>query len=269
MKKRVLITGAGRGLGRALAEEFHRNGWEIVASDISSGLLAELEGVEGYLPIVMDVTSDESVQRAFETVRESCPSLDLIIDNAGIDIYFPLSEAPVGHLKRIFEVNFFGACRVNQVFLPLLKKQGGILAIGSESLYLAAPFLSYPITKRALETYILGLRQELWYSGRWATVVRCGPIRTGIVENLSGLQSEVSGTSLDPVFARFASSVTKEVGKVMEPGEIAARIYKIACNPHPGGIYKINNRFVLRMLKWIPFGIMEKAVRKKLALQKR
>jgi NAD(P)-dependent dehydrogenase (short-subunit alcohol dehydrogenase family) len=262
--KTVLITGAGRGLGRALAVQFHTHGWQVVASDVLSELLTDLEGVEGFFPVVMDVTSDDSVRRSFETVRQDFPSLDLIIDNAGIDIYFPLSEAPVEHIKKIFEVNFFGACRVNQIFLPMLKKQGGIIAIGSESLHITMPFLSYPISKRALDNYILVLRQELRFSGRWATVIRCGPIRTAIVENLYHLKSEVTNTSLDEVFGRFAKDIPKQVGSIMDPSDVAARIYMIACKPHPKGIYKINNRLSLRMLKWLPFGIVEKAVARRL-----
>ena len=265
MGKTVMITGAGRGLGRALAVQFHRNGWLVIASDISSELLTDLEGVDGYLPVVMDVASDDSVNRAFEEVSQALPSIDLIIDNAGIDIYFPLSEAPVEHLKRIFEVNFFGACRVNQVFLPMLKQPGGgIIAIGSESVYLAMPFLSYPITKRALEQSTLALRQELRFSGRWATVVRCGPIRTAIVENLYQLNNEVTNSPLEGAFSKFISTVPKQVGRIMDPADVAAVIYHIASRPNPKGVYKINNRFSLRMLKWLPFGLVEKEVARRL-----
>jgi len=265
MGNTVLITGAGRGLGRALAMQFHANGWHVIATDLLPELLAGLEQEEGYTVIPMDVTSDATVQSAFTKVSASFSSIDLIIDNAGIDIYFPLSEAPVKHLKRIFEVNFFGACRVNQVFLPLLKKPGGgIIAIGSESLHIAMPFLSYPVTKQALDKYILALRQELRFSGRWATVVRCGPIRTAIVENLYHLKSEVTNTSLDSVFDKFARDVPKQVGRIMDPSDIAMLIYRIACEPRPKGIYKINNRLSLRILKWLPFGMVEKAVERRL-----
>lgn len=263
--KTVLITGAGRGLGRALAEQFHANGWQVVATDISSILLTNLEGVEGYFPVVMDVASDDSVNRAFTAIRQVFPSIGLIINNAGVDRYFPLSEAPAEHIKKLFEVNFFGAYRVNQVFLPLLKQPGGgIMAIGSESLHIKMPFLSYPISKRTLENYILALRQELWFSGRWATVVRCGPMRTAMLENVYHLKSEVENTSLDKAFRAFAASAPKEIGRIMDPSGVARMILKIAESENPKAIYKINNGLQLRMLKWIPFFLIEKVVRKKL-----
>jgi hypothetical protein len=90
--------------------------------------------------------------------------------------------------------------------------------------------------------------------------VRCGPIRTMIVENLFHLESEVRNTSFDEVFKRFAAGVPKEIGRVMDPADVAANIYKIAIRPHPKALYRINNRLSLRMLKWIPFGILERAV---------
>lgn len=262
----VLITGAGRGLGRAITEHFHANGWLVVATDSAENLLADIRGKDGYLVVAMDVSSDHSVREAFTTIKETIPYLDCIINNAGIDRYFPLSEAPAEHIQKIFDVNFFGAYRVNQVFLPLLKKPGGgVIAIGSESLHLRMPFLSYPITKRALENYILALRQELWFSGRWASVVRCGPIRTMIAENVFHLKSEISGTSLDKVFERFAATAPKQVGRMSDPSIVAAFIFKIATKRWPKAIYRINNRIMLRMLAWIPFGIVEKQVRRMLS----
>src|SRR5512138_777881 len=125
MDQTILITGAGRGLGRAIAGKFHSEGWQVIATDIRSDLLADLQEKERFMPIVMDVASDLSVQKAFEQVRTAFRSIDLIVNNAGVDRYFPLSEAPVVHFKEIFEVNVFGAYRVNQIFLPLVKRPGG------------------------------------------------------------------------------------------------------------------------------------------------
>lgn len=265
MTKTVLITGAGRGLGRAIAEYFHANGWHVIATDLLPDLLTGLENKEGFTVLPMDVASDVSVQTAFQKIRASAPTLNLVINNAGIDRYFPLSETPVDHIKAIFEVNIFGAYRVSQVFLPLLKKPGGgIIAIGSESLHITMPFLPYPISKRTLENYILALRQELWFSGRWATIVRCGPVRTSMVENVYHLRSEVENTSLDRVFQQFAASAPKGIGRIMDPSEVARMILKIASSARPKAICKINNGIQLRMLNWMPFWLVEKAVRRKL-----
>ncbi|MBL7138047.1 MAG: SDR family oxidoreductase [Bacteroidales bacterium] len=91
----MLITGAANGLGRATALEFARQGWQVIATDIDLKALQELDGEKGIVPRVMDVTSDESVLNLFRKVEEEYRSLDLIINNAGIDRYFPFSEARV------------------------------------------------------------------------------------------------------------------------------------------------------------------------------
>ena len=266
MDKTILITGAGKGLGRAIGDHFRTHGWQIIATDVTADLLADLSAREGWFPVVMDVSDEESVKRAFGQIREQVSAIDLIVNNAGIDRYFPLSEAPAEYFKMMFEVNVFGAYRVNQTFLPLLRKPGGgILAIGSESLYLTLPFMAYPITKRTLENYIFALRHELWYSGCWASVVRCGPMKTSIAENVFHLRSEVRSTLLDPVFERFAGMAPKQVGKMIDPGIAARIIFRISSKKRPAALYKINNRLSLRMMKWIPACITEKAVRMMLA----
>jgi NAD(P)-dependent dehydrogenase (short-subunit alcohol dehydrogenase family) len=268
MDKTVLITGAGRGLGRALAKAFRARGWAVIATDLVPDLLKDLPDTEGYLAIPLDVTSKTSVDEAFRIVQGRFATIDLLINNAGMDRYFPLSEAPVTHFKEIFEVNLFGAYRVTQTFLPLLKQpSGGVIAVGSESLHLSLPFLSYPITKRALESYILALRQELRFSGRWATIVRCGPIRTKIVEDLYHIRNQAPEGQLQPVFEWFAASVPKQIGRVMEPSEVAERIVRIVSAEHPKGIYRINNRITLRMMKWIPFGVVERRVHRRLVVR--
>jgi hypothetical protein len=85
-----------------------------------------------------------------------------------------------------------------------------------------------------------------------------------IVENLSHLESEVKNTPLDSVFDRFAAIAPREVGKVMDPADVASRIFTIACRHRPRAIYRINNRLALRMLKWLPVRLAERAVRIKL-----
>ncbi len=157
----VLITGASGGLGMAMASHFARQGWLVIATDASEPRDEVRRNTAGIFVVRMDVTSDESVGKVFRLVEKMGVTLSLIINNAGIDRYFPLSEAPVERFREVFEVNVFGAYRVNQAFRPLLKSPGGrIVHIGSESLNLTVPFLTYPLSKKLLEGYAKVLRQE-------------------------------------------------------------------------------------------------------------
>ena len=179
----------------------------------------------------------------------------------GIDRYFPFSEAPVSAIKEIFEVNVFGAYRVNQVFLPLIKKPGGrIIHIGSETAHLTVPFMPYPLTKGLLEKYNKVLRQELRFLGIDVTVINPGPINTQILGYISNIRFPVSDPILDRIFRRFASQAPKEVGTILEPEKLAGFIYRISLKRNPKAVYRINNSLKVRLIGLLPFGLFEKMV---------
>lgn len=261
MAKTVLITGAAHGLGNALARKFLQEGWYVIATDLDDLSLAWLPGEEKALALNMDVTSDMSVLEAFRRVSASGLTIDLVINNAGIDRYFPLSEAPVSRFREVFEVNLFGAYRVNQVFLPLVKCPGGrIIHIGSESLNLTLPFMTYPITKKALEGYAKALRIELRFAGIDVVVIRPGAIQTDLLKSVSALDPDRESWNLQEPFRRFASSASKKIGKTISPEEAAEFIFKVAGISRPSAVYRINNMLQLRIAALLPFGWVEKGV---------
>jgi len=275
----ILITGAANGLGRATALEFARQGCLVIATDIDNQVLDGFEGINTIIPKLMDVTSDESVTSLFREVEHEYGSIDLIINNAGVDRYFPLSEAPVESFKEIFEINLFGAYRVNQTFLPIMKSPGGrIILIGSESYHLTLPFMPYPLTKRTLESYAKALRQELKFSEIDVVIVRPGPIKTNFIKNLSNIivtasppsprgkkqRHPVSDLPLAAAFKKFAASVPGEVGKVVPPEKVASFIYRVSGIRHPASVYRINNSLQLRLAALLPFRILEKVINSRL-----
>lgn len=273
-KKAVLITGAARGLGRALTEKFVSEGWQVIATDKDFAPLSDFIDNKNVLALKMDVTSDDEAGSVFSRVKKENLQIDLVINNAGIDSYFPFSEAPVGKFREVFETNVFGAYRVNQVFLPLLKKPGGrIIHIGSESLKLTVPFMPYPISKNALERYAKVLRQELKFHGIDVVVIRPGAIRTGLLENVMKLklavgsqQSAVTGEPwlLQKQFEKFAGMAPENIGKVLGPEVAASFVYQVSQNANPRAVYKINNNFMLKIMALLPFSLIEKLVKKQL-----
>jgi NAD(P)-dependent dehydrogenase (short-subunit alcohol dehydrogenase family) len=261
----ILITGAANGLGRALVVQFHRVGWQVIATDMDPVALDTLPSNPSILTQVMDVTSDESVTRVSEWMSQEAITLDLIINNAGIDRYFPFSEAPVARMKEVFEVNLFGSYRVNQTFLPFLRKPGGrILHIGSESLNLTIPFMAYPISKNALERYAKVLRIELQTSGIDVIVVRPGAIQTSLLAKLSTITPVARDAKLSARFSKFASTAPKNVGRVLTPDQVARFIYNVSLVNKPQAVYKINNSFQLKVAALMPFWLTERIVRRML-----
>ena len=124
-RKKAIITGANKGIGYALAEQLLKNNYEvwIGARDEELGQAAAKRLGANFLK--MDVTKTESLKEAFNKYSLANASLDLLINNAGVAFYGkdgPPSTASVQAARDTFEVNFFGALDVAQVFLPILKQ---------------------------------------------------------------------------------------------------------------------------------------------------
>lgn len=278
--KTVLVTGAAKGLGKALALIFLSRGWKVVAADLEAPVYSDSQSSrtfehipdrkDSFIPVTMDVTSDESVDSALSFMKEADIMLDLIVNNAGIDNYFLLSQAPLSEFKQIFEVNVFGAYRVNRTFLPLVRKPGGrIIHIGSESLNLTMPFMAYPLSKKLVEGYAKALRQELRFYGIDVVVIRPGAINTDLLKTVSGLAGKKgAGKKIDPLetaFNAFASQASKEIGKVISPQQAAEFIYRVSGIPKPKAVYRINNMLQLRIAALLPFSFLERVVYKRLS----
>jgi NAD(P)-dependent dehydrogenase (short-subunit alcohol dehydrogenase family) len=263
--KVVLITGAAHGLGCALAHEFLATGWFVIATDTDDLSMAWMLEHRQAMVLKMDVTSDESVQSAFAQVKHENIILDLVINNAGIDRYFPLSEAPVDQFRAVFEVNVFGGYRVNQTFLPVIRRPGGrIIHISSESLNLTVPFMPYPLSKNLVERYAKVLRQELRFSGIDVVIVRPGAIRTRLLETVSNLRPADGAWKLEKQFKTFAAKASGEIGKTKSPEEVARFILAVSRIPHPVSVYRINNMLQLRFAALLPFRWLEKLIYRKL-----
>lgn len=113
----VLITGANRGIGRAIATEFTRRGHRVIATARDPRSLADLD-VSGRL--ALDVTDDASVTAAVAAAGE----IDILISNAGAIFYAAVEAIPLPELGRVFDLNTVGAVRVAQAVLPQMRARG-------------------------------------------------------------------------------------------------------------------------------------------------
>src|SRR5204863_9110264 len=129
----ALVTGANRGLGRALVEEALRRG----ARRVYAGTRERLDSSDGRVtPVILDVTNATQIQEAVSKVE----SLDILINNAGLATYDDLSDRAA--IERHLAVNLFGPYDVIQAFLPLLiRSRGAIVNILSDSALGAVPMV--------------------------------------------------------------------------------------------------------------------------------
>src|SRR5262245_2717802 len=169
--KTVLITGANRGIGKALVTEALRRGAKRVYAGTRSSLPNDDRRVT---PLTLDVTSAPQIQRAAEQVD----ALDVLVNNAGIAIYDDLSNP--GAIEQHLAVNFLGSLNVTLALLPLLKRSQGAIVNNLSMVSLAPlPIIpAYSISKAAALSMTQSLRALLAGHGVTVHAVFLGPIDT-------------------------------------------------------------------------------------------
>jgi NAD(P)-dependent dehydrogenase (short-subunit alcohol dehydrogenase family) len=169
--KTVLVTGANRGIGKALVEEALRRG----AARVYAGTRQPLTHADRrVMALTLDVTDAAQIQAAVERVE----SLDILINNAGVALYDDLSDRAL--LERHLAVNFFGPYEVTQAFLPMLTQSGGAIVNNVSVMALAPlPFTpAYAISKAAAFNWTQSLRALLAGQGVRVHAVLTGPTDT-------------------------------------------------------------------------------------------
>ena len=170
-KKTVLITGANRGIGRALVQEALRRG----AKNVYAGTRGTLDIVdERVTPLMLDVTNAAQIEQAVHQIG----SLDVLINNSGIAPYDDLSDPAV--IEQTLAVNFFGPFNVTRAFLQLLKRSKGAI-VNNLSLMALAPLPltpAYAISKAAALSMTQSLRALLAAHGVTVHGVFPGPVDT-------------------------------------------------------------------------------------------
>jgi len=169
--KVLLITGANRGIGRALVEEALRRG----AKRVYAGTRVPFSHPDQRVtPLILDITNTAQIQEAVEKVG----SLDILINNAGVSLYDDLSDRT--KIERQLAVNLFGPYDMIQAFLPLLLRSRGAIV---NNLSLAAlaplpPIASYSISKAAAFSLTQSLRAYLAARGVSVHAILTGPVDT-------------------------------------------------------------------------------------------
>jgi NAD(P)-dependent dehydrogenase (short-subunit alcohol dehydrogenase family) len=258
----VLVTGAGRGLGRAIAEAFHSQGYFVVATDYDAKLLGDLEGAPRYLTSRHDVGDIDAAAAVAALIRERCGRLDIIVNNAGVNSFYPVCEAPPQRTIDTFRINTFGALIVSQACLDLLiESRGRIINIASESSPFRPPFQVYQSTKMALECLSDVMRRELQLFGVHVAFIRPGAIRTELIEGAKRVEVDAPGSRFEPYFPKLREMVARGMpSKISEPEEVAAVVYLAATDPKKKVMYRINNDLKQRLALLVPKKLVDRLI---------
>lgn len=175
--KTILVTGANRGIGRALVEEALRRG----ARHVYAGTRRPLPSSDGRVtPLTLDVTSEEQIRAAAGRV----PSLDILVNNAGLALYEDLADRAA--LERQLAVNLYGTYGVTHAFLPQLTgSRGAIVNVLSLAAVAAVPVMpAYSISKAAAFSLTQSVRGLLAGRGVRVHAVLSGPVDTDMTRGL-------------------------------------------------------------------------------------
>jgi len=198
MDKIALVTGAGSGIGRAVALALVRAEYRVVLAGRRQERLdrVAVEGGERCLAIAADVTQPESVAALFERIKRECGRLDLLFNNAGVAAGAPIDKLPVERFRAVLDTNVTGVFLCTQAAFALMKDQqprgGRIINNGSISAMSPRPYsIAYTASKHAVS----GITKTTALEGR-AYDIACGQIDIG--NAMTEMLAAMSGGALQP-----------------------------------------------------------------------
>ena len=267
--KSVIITGANRGIGFDTALVFGRAGYKVFATMRNPDGATELKQkikVES-LPISllkMDVDSDESVEETIKMILKENGTVDVLVNNAGIERHGSVEEMELSAFKAVMETNYFGVIRCVKGVLPAMRKnrKGCIINIASVAGQIAnSPLTSYAASKFALEALSEGLAQEVKPFNIRVCVVEPGIINTDMARDIQ----HGKNNSVYPHSFRFGGLFRASLETPTEATLVADKIFEVAENEtwilrHPVGpdaIPFLEWRKSLTDEEWIDWHAME------------
>ncbi len=191
-QRRVLVTGAGSGLGQALAQRYAMAGDRVACVDIDAAR-AELTraGLAGssHLALAADVASDDSMEQLHERIAAEWGGVDVLVNNAGIATGGAMVDTTMQEWRNVLEINLLGVVRGCRLFVPgmIANGRGQVVNTASFAGLAGAPsIMSYGVSKAAVVALSEQLRCELHDKGIRVSVLCPAFFRTNLLESWQG-----------------------------------------------------------------------------------
>ncbi len=226
-QKAILVTGASTGIGRNMAETLAANGYFVYAGARKQADLDALSAIDNIQGIRLDVTVQQEIDAAVETVRDGGRGLYGLVNNAGVAVVGPMIEIDEEDVQFQMDVNVFGPYRVTKAFAPLIiESEGRITTTGSISGILSSGFLgSYSMSKHAVEAYTDSLATEMQKFGVHVSVIEPGNYNSAIGTSLRRRLQQRDYTAEGSLFVdewRGILDGTGDRSQFKEPDEVSA-----------------------------------------------
>ena len=216
MARAALVTGAGSGIGRAIAERLVGDGWSVLSVDVNEG---DAPGV----PFVADLTTREGNKAAVDAAIEQFGRLDAVIPNAGFQHVSPVQDFPEDRWDGIVAILLTSPFLLAKYAWPSLKEsgEGRFIAVASAHALAASPFkAAYVSAKHGVMGLVKTLALEGAPDGITTAAICPGYVRTPLVEKQIGDQAKAHGMPEDRVLEEVILA-PHAVKRLIEPSEVA------------------------------------------------
>jgi meso-butanediol dehydrogenase/(S,S)-butanediol dehydrogenase/diacetyl reductase len=233
--KVALITGGGQGIGQAIAERLHADGFKVAIADLNPETAAAVaEGLggrsNGAIALTVNVADRDSVYAAVDAAAAELGGFDVIVNNAGIAPQSPIDEITAESIAKIFAINFNGVVWGVQAAARKLRELGHggkIISAASQAGHVGNPGIGlYSATKFAVRGFTQTAARDLAKDGITVNTYAPGIVRTPLMEDLAKKTAESAGQPEEWGWAQFTDGITLE--RLSEPSEVAGVVSFLA-----------------------------------------
>jgi 3-oxoacyl-[acyl-carrier protein] reductase len=199
--KNAIITGASRGIGKAVALKLAKEGINIVIAARNQETLdktvAEIQATASgkVIGVSCDVSKLEDLKKLHETATAELGDIDILVNNAGVSSQYPFDKQPIEDLERLVNTNYLGYVRLIRLVIPqmIAKKSGAIINMVSGSTLVdpvPRTFVTYSSIKVGLRAFLKGLFWEMRDHGIKITSILPGVVDTDLTDKLDDITQE-------------------------------------------------------------------------------